>query len=66
MRSRTSALVEHVILDPELPTHLSWSQSKYTKNIEFSFMQRENNSPGPETVQLSAGLYYMGNTDLPE
>ena len=30
-------------------------------------MLREENSPGPETAQLSAGLYYMGDTKiLPE
>ena len=29
-------------------------------------MPREENSPGPGTVQLFAGLYYMGDTNLPE
>ena len=62
-----------VILDPELSTHLSGSQSKTSHPIAartvspfFETMPREENSPGSETVQLSAGLYYMRDTNLPE
>ena len=63
-----------MILDPELPTQLSPSRSK--KTIQFSrleqyffsfkIMPREKNTPDPETVQLSAGSHYMGDTHLPE
>ena len=64
-----------VIPDPELPlTCPSPSQTQPrskvnhqipagTVTFHFKIMQ---NSPGPDTVQLFADLYYMGETNLPE
>ena len=54
--------IESVTLEvTHLPRSLQQEQKFYSK-----IMPREKNSPGPETVQLFAGLYYMGDIDLPE
>ena len=59
-------------MDVMTPTHPSRSRSKINHPIParemfpVKIMLREENSPGPETTQLSASLYYTGDTNFPE
>ena len=68
MRSRTFCqhrmvvTIERVILGCHSPVTVPPAG---TVNY-FKVMPREKVSPGPETVQLFAGVYYMGDTNLPE
>ena len=68
MRSRSSR-IERMILDPELPltsNHPSQNKpSNSSRNSKFYF-QDQAKTKVLSAVQLFAGLYYMGDTNLPE